>query len=137
MDLFECCRAFRNAIDACDKSKLSISFQSFPHGSCGDTSLLLARFLKGNGLGNFEYVCGVRDGWSHAWLEQGDTIIDITGDSSPMGQVPSMWAAKTTFIQAFVIDQRSDAHVEFDDDTMTKLDANYREIVRTNNYSIL
>lgn len=56
------------------------TLENFPKGSCGDASLLLARFLNESGCGNFDYVLGQRNNHSHAWLEQRDLIIDITAD---------------------------------------------------------
>lgn len=56
------------------------TLENFPKGSCGDASLLLAKFLNENGCGSFDYVLGQRNNHSHAWLEQGDLIIDITAD---------------------------------------------------------
>jgi hypothetical protein len=56
----------------------------FPAGCCGDSSELLAEFLKENGF-DFEYVGG-RDGgddeelMTHAWLALDDFIVDITAD---------------------------------------------------------
>ena len=41
---------FRAAIDACDKRRLPYSFTEFPSGSCGDTVLLLAKYLEKHGF---------------------------------------------------------------------------------------
>ncbi len=76
----ELARRFRAAIEATPRSRLPISFEHFPDGSCGDATLLLAKFLERRGCGRFEYIAGERAEQSHAWLEQGDLIIDITGD---------------------------------------------------------
>ena len=63
-------------------SNLYITLKDFPNGACGDASYLLAKFLKENGCGNFEYVLGERtvDFHSHAWLEKNGVIVDITAD---------------------------------------------------------
>ena len=76
---------FRRALELCPKRLLSIAFQDFPHGSCGDASLLLGKYLEDSGLNDFEYVSGEfydSDGQyrSHAWLEKENLIIDITTD---------------------------------------------------------
>lgn len=71
---------FRIAIENCDKSSLPLSFEQFPKGSCGDATLLLAKFLEESGYGEFNYILGKRNGSSHAWLEQGDVVVDITAD---------------------------------------------------------
>ena len=74
---------FRRAIGACHLSLDAIIFGSFPRGCCGVVSELLSVFLQARGHGAFTYVCGQRfDGdigfSSHAWLEQGKYIVDIT-----------------------------------------------------------
>jgi hypothetical protein len=51
-----------------------------PRGSCGDASLLLARFLRDHGFGEAAYVCGHLGPYSHAWLELEGFQIDITAD---------------------------------------------------------
>lgn len=59
---------------------------NFPHGACGSSSLLLGAILVDNGYMQFRYVCGERpsqDGTrtvSHAWLTDGELIVDITAD---------------------------------------------------------
>lgn len=77
-------RAFRAGIENCDPDKMIPTMRHFPGGSCGDASLLLARYLRENGAGEFQYVRGARgegDDWtSHAWLEQAGVIVDITAD---------------------------------------------------------
>jgi len=71
---------FRHAIEACDQAHLPAAFQDFPAGSCGDTTLLLAKFLEQNGFGHFDYVFGAQEGKTHAWLQKAGLIIDITAD---------------------------------------------------------
>lgn len=76
---------FRRGLDLCPKRLLSIAFQDFPHGSCGDASLHLAKYFEDSGLKDFEYVSeefydSTRRYWSHAWLEKENLIIDITMD---------------------------------------------------------
>jgi hypothetical protein len=71
---------FRAAIEVTSRPNLPITFENFPRGSCGDAILLLAKFLEENECGSFHYVLGEREERSHAWLEQCDLIVDITGD---------------------------------------------------------
>jgi len=74
---------FRAAIEAAvckHQSRLPITLQGFPSGACGDAALLLAKFLEQHGEGAFDYMLGVRAGWSHAWLQRGALIVDITAD---------------------------------------------------------
>lgn len=71
---------FRRAIEACDQAHLPSAFQDFPAGSCGDTTLLLAKFLEQNGFGHFDYVFGTQEGKTHAWLQKARLVVDITAD---------------------------------------------------------
>lgn len=59
-----------------------IAFRDFPHGSCGDASILLGEYLSGLGYGDWNYIPGtrIRDDFSHAWIEQNGVIVDITAD---------------------------------------------------------
>ena len=61
---------FRIAIEkTCDEGllKRDIAFRAFPRRCCGDTSELLAEYLRRNGVKTI-YVCGDDQGQSHAWL---------------------------------------------------------------------
>lgn len=84
--LYEHCVLFRNAIEKTDKTKLPVTFESFPGGSCGETVLLLGHYLISKGFGEFDYMLGELDseiedqGPSHAWLQQKKLIVDITAD---------------------------------------------------------
>lgn len=79
---------FRSAIEAISPS-LGISFESFPRGSCADTVPLLGTYLIEQGLGEFQYMVGnygsnAEDNWSsHAWLQSGEIVVDITADQFP------------------------------------------------------
>lgn len=44
---------------------------------------MLGHYLKAQGFGTFYYVLGKREEHSHAWLQQGEIIIDITADQFP------------------------------------------------------
>ena len=63
-----------------------VSFKEFPRGTCGLVSELLGRYLVEAGFENVMYVCGEKRGegshaWvSHAWVQVGEIILDITGD---------------------------------------------------------
>lgn len=74
---------FRAAIEACDLKMLPITFHELPRGSCGDATLILAKYLKENGHEGFVYVCGMRDGHWHAWLQRDGLIVDMAGDQFP------------------------------------------------------
>ncbi|RSC20992.1 hypothetical protein EFR00_00415 [Rhizobium sophoriradicis] len=73
-------RRFRDAIEQAPADQLPVTMQNFPTGACGDATLLLGHYLKAQGLDAFDYVLGERDDHSHAWVQQGDIIIDITAD---------------------------------------------------------
>jgi hypothetical protein len=85
--------SLRAAIERCDRQRLPVTFREFPRGSCGDAAILLGTFLKEQGAGTFTYIAGRRgrghNRYSHAWLEQDNVIVDITGDqfSSSIGSV--------------------------------------------------
>ncbi|RYZ17888.1 MAG: hypothetical protein EOO70_00630 [Myxococcaceae bacterium] len=88
---------FRQAIEQAPPGRLGSSLTSFPAGACGDASLLLGSYLQEVGEGEFSYVLGwrarerdgVRDGReSHAWLQQGEILIDITADQFSTESAP-------------------------------------------------
>lgn len=104
--------AFRQAIESC-KRDLGIVFAQFPHGSCGDTAELLARYLSMKKLGGFTYVWGQKgcqddDTFhTHAWLRRGGVIIDITADQFG-GQPPVIVTTDSTWHDSFeIMGQRS------------------------------
>ena len=83
-NLTELATRFRKMIEDTDRSKLTIEFEEFPVGSCGDTSVLLAQYLIDAGFDAPTYVSAELNvrGQSpgHAWLELDGIIIDITAD---------------------------------------------------------
>jgi hypothetical protein len=81
--LRELAGAFRDAIERADRKRLPIAFENFPRRSCGEVAPLLGTFLKSRGTGTFQYVCGWREGHSHAWIEANEVIVDITADQFP------------------------------------------------------
>lgn len=54
--------------------------RDFPHGCCGTISELLGEHLNSLDIVEFYYVCGNKDGGSHAWLEVYGLVVDITAD---------------------------------------------------------
>lgn len=80
-EIREAAKVFRAAILRCARSDLP-TMKDFPRGSCGDASILLGQYLFDHSLGLWEYVGGERepDLHSHAWLELGGLIVDITAD---------------------------------------------------------
>ena len=61
---------FRNAMDKAKEAgdlDFDCVFRRFPNGCCGDTCYLLAEYLLRHGI-KTNYVCGVKNLQSHAWL---------------------------------------------------------------------
>mgnify|MGYP005984957437 CR=1 FL=1 len=79
-ELKQAASRFRELTMQTQRNMLPITLQDFPHGACGDTALLLGHFLTERGYGEFRYYLGWREGRSHAWLQSGSVIVDITGD---------------------------------------------------------
>jgi len=79
--------------------------QDFPRGACGDASLLLGAYFNDKRVLGFGYVCGERgckhdNTWtSHAWLQRGTCVVDITAgqfQDAPQPVIvadPSLWHA--------------------------------------------
>lgn len=74
-------RRFRAALET-TTGLLLPGLRSFPNGSCGDASRLLAQYLRDSGFGDWGITTSWRNNYSssHAWLERGGWIIDITAD---------------------------------------------------------
>ncbi len=78
--------ALRQAIERCPKTKLP--WENFPRGACGDTTLVLGQLLFDHGIAGFKYISGQKhwpDGRfsTHAWLQNGQWVVDITADQFP------------------------------------------------------
>ena len=105
--------------------------QSFPHGACGDAALLLAKRLEEEGYGAFDYMLGERSGFSHAWLQQGDLIVDISGDQfDDMHEkvyvgFNSPWHAQFSAEPLHVADFQL-----YDDRTRSTLEAAYQSVMK-------
>jgi hypothetical protein len=106
---------FRGAIERCNKRKLGIEFEEFPHGSCGAATELLGKYLQDCGLGEFRYVSGWRhrpgeeQGHSHAWLRQGEVIVDITADQFGEHYGPVVVTTDSSWHDAFGDQQENNA----------------------------
>ena len=84
----ELATCFRSAIESIGRG-LSPAFEQFPRGACGEVAPLLGTYFIENGLLGFEYILGERGSreqdaeirWhSHAWIQRGSLIVDITAD---------------------------------------------------------
>ncbi|MET1080353.1 MAG: hypothetical protein ABWY06_20260 [Pseudomonas sp.] len=79
--LLELCTRFRAILASVPPPQRHASLKRFPHLSCGTTSELLGSYLHALGFGRFDYRHGSREGIaSHAWIQQGTLIIDLTAD---------------------------------------------------------
>lgn len=87
--------------------------QSFPHGACGNASVLLGEWLIRKGIEGVEYVSGGSDEIkSHAWLECDGLIIDITADQFGTGMPPVFVGRNRRFHDLFKVFNRSASMVE-------------------------
>jgi len=133
-EIFSLAQTFRGAIERCDRAKLPITFSNFPRGSCGDAALLLGRFLKDRGFGDSDYVLGWRgdheSGSSHAWLQIGDLIIDITADQFADMDQPVIVQESSTWHAAFngEVQNEGDYRI-YDDHTVQVLGAAYARVI--------
>lgn len=125
---------FRNAINKCH-SLLGITFKNFPEGSCGDAAPLLGTYLIENKLGEFQYYTGnygAKETWSsHAWLQAGSLVVDITADQFPditkkiIVEEHSLWHKKLNGEALNLADYRI-----YDDSTVSNLSYLYKIIMR-------
>ncbi|AXI60063.1 hypothetical protein DLD99_06135 [Pseudomonas kribbensis] len=79
--VLELATSFRLAVEiVVDTGNVPMHIQGFPRGCCGIISELMGEYCNTLGIGEVFYVCGMKDGASHAWLEVDGLIVDITGD---------------------------------------------------------
>ena len=116
---------FRAAIVAIvqhNPKALGIGFEEFPRGACGDSALLLAKYLENNSCGQFDYVCGYRGRKSHAWLTRSELIIDITADQFEDQNCPVIVTTDHTWHLQFKVKSRDVADIErYDEKTRHEL----------------
>lgn len=130
-DLVTDCTRFREAILAADRSRLIVSLRDFPCGSCDDTSLLLARYLKERGHGDFRSISGRRGQETHVWLKQGKLVIDLTGSQFDDWPHELVYIGEecSWFASFFGVDGGSANYRQFGGSVEVELDASYAEIV--------
>lgn len=125
---------FRTGIEHCERRSLPITFEDFPRGACGDVSLLLGKYLHAEGLGVFQYVCGIRRHrhreHEHAWLRQGQVIVDITADQFSEIHEPVIVTTDHTWHNAFTVRNEREADYElYDERTRCMFADAYRKII--------
>jgi len=80
----ELATSFRLAVEiVVQTGNVPMHIQDFPRGCCGIISELMGDYFNTLEVGEFFYVCGMKEGASHAWLEVDRLIVDITGDQFP------------------------------------------------------
>ncbi|MEU4096256.1 hypothetical protein [Streptomyces sp. NPDC026673] len=94
---------FRRAILDCPDSGL-VSLGRFPHGSCGDASILLGQYLYESGQGVWTYVSGWENRASHAWIEKNGLRVDITADQFDGVDTPVIIASGGGWHDRFTVD---------------------------------
>ena len=77
----ELATSFKLAVEiVVETGNVPMHIRGFPRGCCGIISEHMGDYLNTVGIGKFFYVCGMKDGASHAWLEVDGLIVDITVD---------------------------------------------------------
>ncbi len=131
-----CAGKFRLAIEQCDKKILPDTFRSFPKGSCGDTCLILAKYLKESNLGVFNYILGKiykdnQNYYTHAWLKQNQVIVDITADQFNNVQQKVIVTTNSNWHKNFHVESETIANLEtYDSHTQAELLDCYYKIKR-------
>lgn len=99
--VFELASAMRVAFEGATRARLPANLQDFPSGACGDAEYMVAKLLEMHGDEDFDYVLGSRDGHSHAWIQRGDLIVDITADQFDDYPAPVTVARSSTWHAGF------------------------------------
>jgi hypothetical protein len=102
---------FRDLIMNTEKNSLPLTLQDFPNGACGDTTLLLGHHLAELGHGKFRYYLGWRNGKSHAWLQAGTVIVDITADQFEDFDDPVFVSDRSSWHEGFAGSDQHAAHL--------------------------
>lgn len=128
IELKRIAKSFRAAIESIPANNRPDGLNTFPTGSCGDATLLLGAYLSDIKVSGFEYILGERgfqtenSYMSHAWLQNGQLIIDITADQFP------------EVIESVIVCENSSWHRTFDAESLgcsdfRKLNGNLEHLV--------
>lgn len=129
---------FRSAIECSDRRVMFRSFKDFPKGSCAEAAVLLGIYLEDQGFGVFNKMRSFRyepPPWiSHAWLQRGNLVIDITADQFPEIKKKIIVAVNSVWHRTFPNPQTSNYRSIFEDedgltDEREKYVSNYRHIL--------
>lgn len=121
--VFEDASRFRQAIEEVGiGSDLEFWFSPmFPAGDCGVAADLLGEYLQSRGHGPFMYVLGSlagappgKEAQSHAWLRQGDWIIDITADQFPGCDERVIVSRSSIFHEGFAVEDPGESMAGLD-----------------------
>lgn len=88
--------------------QLPSHLKNFPRGCCGVVSELLGDYLSLQLGLEVNYVCGEKDGGSHAWIECDGVVIDITSDQFE-GRPPVYIAAGDSWYSSWQEESRHPA----------------------------
>jgi hypothetical protein len=112
----------REIILATPPDKRPERLATFPHGSCGDTAMIMGTYLIRKGHAKAEYVVGVDGQHSHAWLECDGIIIDITADQFEDEIVPVLVTRDRTWHSLFAGQERQSCDFrDYQDPTIYQL----------------
>jgi len=127
-----CAEQFRAAVVSGPPEFYLPYWTDFPDGCCGDAALLLGMYLANEGFGEPEYVAGNRGEWSHAWVELGGLVVDVTADQfDDEDQAVVVRAAPSAWHSGFEEHTRHAASIlAYDDATRVRLERAYR-LIRT------
>lgn len=129
-------KEFRACLELANRGGLTIGLRDFPSGACGDATLLLGTFLSDRGFGQFNYVCGERgnipteDWTSHAWLQKGNLVVDITADQFDDNDGKVIVSENSAWHRQFTVEEEHSAcYRNYDEHTREQLDHAYQKIV--------
>lgn len=91
-----------------DLDQLPSHLKNFPRGCCGVVSELLGDYLSSQLGLQVDYVCGEKDGGSHAWIECDGVVIDITSDQFE-GRPPVYIAVRDSWYSSWQEESRHPA----------------------------
>jgi hypothetical protein len=135
-ELLSAATRFRNALEIVGPASGAAGLRHFPKDSCADTVLLLGAHLFDRGFGAFDGVGGEfgEPGsevcYSHAWLECGGVIVDITADQFPDVSQPVIVTRDDRWHRLFHISNRGVADFRrYGPDTTAQLGAIYDRIL--------
>lgn len=136
--VMEIATEFRAAIERSDRSDWPVNWHRFPIGACGDAALLLGTLLKDRGCGSFEYVCGSigestggSEAPSHAWLEGGGFVVDVTADQFGEGLDPVIVVPESGWHKSLLVSNRQIADFRtYDDQTAAVLGSIFEVILQ-------